>query len=112
MANQGPGKIFFIGFGSVLVGGMLLLLTTGVLPTFISIWPGILLLIGTYLLYRGYAKNVSEGAVFMGFFLLLTGLLLILLNTVLSWAILERMWPLFLTVLALALLSYGLTKPG
>lgn len=104
------GKFFFLGLGAALSGSVLLLFTTGILPTLTSLWPGLFLLIGTYLLYRGYIIRSSEGAIFMGVFFLLFGVVLVLLNTVMSWAVLERLWPVFLTVLALALLFYGLQK--
>lgn len=110
MENRRPQKLFFFGLGATLVGGILLLLTTGVLPSVVSVWPALLLIVGIYLLYRGYTVPDSEGAVFLGFFLLLGGLFLVLLNTVLSWAVLERMWPLFMSVLAVALLFYGQQK--
>ena len=110
MSTWKPGKLFFLGVGASLTGGLLLLLTTGVLPSVMSIWPGILILSGIYLLYRGYILPSHEGAVFIGFFLLLGGLTLVMLNTVMSWAVLGRMWPLFMMVLAVALFFYGLQK--
>ncbi len=105
------GKRFYIGLAIVLTGLLSLLLTLEVLPSVVSVWPGVLIVLGLYLLYRGYQPERGEGAIFIGFFFLLSGIVLVLLNTVITWAELEQIWPLFIIVISCALFFYGRNKP-
>ncbi len=95
----------------VVVGGVLLLRTTGRLPSLVSLWPLVPLVIGLVLLYYRLFHSGPDYYVFLGTSMLLTGLLLLLTGTVLQVA-LARVWPVFMTVIGVALLLYGFRKHG
>ncbi len=95
----------------VIVGGVLLLRTTDRLPSLVSLWPLVPLLVGLVLLYYRLFHSGPDYYVFLGTSLLLTGLLLLVTGTVLPVA-LSRVWPVFMTVIGVALLLYGLRKHG
>ncbi len=95
----------------VIAGGVLLLRTSGRLPGLLALWPLLPLLTGLVLLYYRVFHSGPDYYVFFGTSLLLTGLLLLLTGTVVVVE-LSRVWPVFMTVIGVALLSYGLRKHG
>jgi hypothetical protein len=104
-----PNKLAIMGVSFILIGGVLLLWTAGYLQRLAVLWPIAPVLIGLVLLYVRLARSGPDYYIFLGTSLLLTGLLLLLTGTVAPIA-LARIWPVFLTVIGVALLFYGFRK--
>lgn len=106
-----PNKLAIIGVFFVLVGGVLLLWTAGYLQRFVSLWPLLPLIVGLVLLYFRVFRRGPDYYVFLGTSLLLAGLLFLLTSTALPVEM-ARIWPLFMTIIGVALLLYGVRKRG
>ncbi len=100
-----------MGVSFVLVGGVLLLWTGGHLQRLGALWSLAPVLVGLVLLYYRVFRSGPDYYVFLGTSLLLTGILLLLVGTVVPVP-LARIWPIFMTVIGVALLFYGLRKRG
>lgn len=106
-----PNKLAIIGVFFVLAGGVLLLWTQGYLQRFITLWPLLPVVAGLVLLYFRIFRAAPDYYVFLGTSLLLAGVIFLLTNTVFPLG-LEHIWPLFMTVIGVALLLYGFRKEG
>ena len=106
-----PNKLAIIGAFFILVGGVLLLWTAGYLQRFENLWPLVPLLAGLVLLYFRIFRSAPDYYVFLGTSLSLTGILFLLVTTIVQ-VDLMRIWPLFMTVIGIALLFYGFRKAG
>lgn len=106
-----PNKLVVIGTFFVLAGGVLLLWTAGYLHRFVNLWPLLPLLGGLVLLYLRIVRSGRDYYVFVGTSLVLAGLLFLLTNTAVPVE-LGRIWPLFMTIIGVALLVYGFRKRG
>lgn len=106
-----PNKLVVIGVFFVVAGGVLLLWTAGYLQRFSTLWPLAPLLAGLVLLYLRIARTGPDYYVFLGTSLLLAGVLLLLTNTAVPIELI-RIWPLFMTIIGVALLFYGFRKEG
>jgi hypothetical protein len=74
------------------------------------LWPVIPLLAGMYFLYLAFARNGPESYVFVGMLLGLGGLFMLLRNTLISNVALERLWPVFMSIVGLSLVAYGIQR--
>lgn len=99
-----------VGLGMSMAGVLLLLFTTGMLPTGTLLWPTVTIVVGCYLLWRAFWADGREANVFAGTFLLLTGVFLLLRTSALAQVTLQRLWPVFMSIGGLALLAYGISK--
>jgi len=104
-----PNKFVVLGVSFVLTGAVLLLWTGGFLEGVSALWPLIPLLGGLVVFYYGIFRQGPDYYVFVGTSLVLGSLLLLLTTTVLPIT-LARIWPLFMTIIGVALLAYGLRK--
>jgi len=108
-----PRKHLVLGTLFVVVGGALLLRTSGKLSGVLPFWPVLLLVFGLYLLYRVYILGGSESLVFLGIFSDQAGAFLLLLNAELMGNLYFRnLWPFFMLFAGVALLIYGLKRKG
>jgi hypothetical protein len=107
-----PNKFLIAGIAFCIVGAVLLLWTGGYLGGIVVLWPVVPLVAGLILLYVVFQKDGPEAYVFLGTLFLLVGILVLLLNTVMSEVTLERIWPLFMTITGLSLLAYARKKRG
>lgn len=106
-----PNKLAVIGVFFVLAGGVLLLWTAGYLRRFVNLWPLLPVIGGLVLLYYRIYRNGRDYYIFLGTSLVLSGALLLVTTTAVP-AALESVWPLFMSVIGIALLLYGLRKTG
>lgn len=108
-----PRKNLVLGTLFVVVGGALLLRTSGKLSGVLPFWPVLLLVFGLYLLYRVYILGGSESLVFLGIFSAQAGAFLLLLNAEVMGSLYYRnLWPFFMLFAGVALLIYGLKRKG
>ncbi len=106
-----PNKLIVIGVSFVLAGLVLLLWTAGFLETVASLWPVAAIVGGLVLLYLRVFRDGRDSYLFFGMSLLFSGLLLLAAITAVPVA-LGSVWPLFLTIIGLALFLYGMRKRG
>lgn len=104
-----PNKYVVMGVFLVLAGGILLLWTAGLLVRFANLWSVAPLVAGLVLLYYRVFRAGPDYYVFLGTSLVLSGLLFLLTATALPVEM-GRIWPLFLTIIGVALVAYGLRR--
>lgn len=97
------------GAALILFGVMLLLVTTGLFAPGPLVFPVMLVLTGILLLHHGF-RSSHEISVFVGTFLLLTGVFLVLRESVLTRREMRSLWPIFMSVGGVSLITYGLRK--
>ncbi len=108
-----PRKNLVLGALFVVLGGTLLLWTSGKLSGVLSFWPVLLVILGLYLLYRVYILGGSESLVFYGIFSAQAGAFLLLLNAeIMGNLYFRNLWPFFMLFAGVALLLYGLKRKG
>jgi hypothetical protein len=107
-----PNKFLIAGIVLCIVGGVLLLWTGGYLGRLVALWPVVLILVGIALLYLVFQRDGPEAYVFLGTLSTLLGVMVLLLNTVMSKVTLARIWPVFMTITGISLLAYGGKKHG
>lgn len=97
--------------GLLILSGIALLLEgKGFIPTIHNLWPIFLLITGTGLTILFYTNKKDTGLVFLGSFMILLSILFFYLNFT-SWAQLERLWPLFITLIGIStLLCYSYNR--
>lgn len=106
-----PNKYVVLGMGTLFLGGLLLLFTTGAVGQPLALWPLLLVIAGLLLLYFRVFRHGPDSYLFLGTTLLLAGILL-LVTRILVPLDLSRIWPFFMTISGLSLLLYGLRKSG
>lgn len=99
-----------LSFGLILVGGALLLLTTGALSVGALVIPLSAIIAGVVLLWRAFMPDGREGNVFAGTFLALSGGFWVLRESALPGVSLSSIWPVFMTIGGTALVAYGIKK--
>lgn len=99
-----------VGFALLLMGGALLLLTTGVLTIGSLIFPLILLLVGVLWFWRAFLPDGRDSNIFGGTLLSLTGGFWLLWESALPGVAAVSVWPVFMTIVGIALITYGLKK--
>lgn len=103
-----PNKLLVIGTFTVVAGGVLLLWTLGRMRRLpLALWPLPVLLGGLALLYLAWVKGRSRRYVVPGMLLGLSGLFFLLIETVLGWESLPRVWPVFMLIAGISLVPYG-----
>jgi hypothetical protein len=107
-----PNKFLIAGVAFLLAGTVLLLWTAGYLGRLVNLWPIVLIIVGIALLYLVFQREGPEAYVFLGTLATLLGVMVLLLNTVMSKVTLERIWPVFMTITGVSLLAYGSKKRG
>ncbi len=103
-----PDKRLVIGIILTVLGAVLLLRTTGYLPTPGIVWPVIFLALGIFLLYLVLIRKASEHYLFLGLVLTLGGAFFVLRNTVIPPVSMARIWPVFMLIIGLSMIPYGL----
>ncbi len=104
-----PNKLLVIGTATVVVGGVLLLWTLGRMRRVpFGLWPLLLLAAGLALLYFAWVRGRARRYLVPGLIATLCGVLFLLLETVLGWDSLPRVWPAFMVIAGVSLLPYGL----
>jgi hypothetical protein len=73
-----------------------------------SLWPLALVAAGLVLLYLAYVRGRSSRYILPGMLFTLGGLFFLLVETVLGWGALERVWPAFMLITGLSLFAWGL----
>ena len=104
-----PNKFVVLGASFVLTGAVLLLWTGGFLVGVTALWPVLPLLAGLVAFYYGVFRGEADYYVFVGTGVALGSLLLLLTTTILPTT-LDRIWPLFMTIIGVAMLAYGVRK--
>ena len=110
--KRSPGIRLLFGSALFLIGALLLLKTTGHIPSFGSLWPVLLILPALLLLFYSGTGVKSQRYVFLGMILLLIGVFYLLLNTVISVTDMKKLWPVFMTIIGVSMIPYGLAKSG
>ena len=104
-----PNKFVILGVSFILAGVVLLLWTGGFLDKIVNLWPMLPLLAGLVAFYYRVFRHGPDYSIFVGTSLVLGALLLLLTTTVFPTT-LAQMWPLFMTIIGVAMLVYGLRK--
>lgn len=101
-------------FGAVFsfLGVLLLLRTTGNLPSYSALWPALLIAVGLLLLYFALVRGASERYILIGMVCTLVGIYVLLSNTILSEKDLKKFWPVFMTIVGISFIPYGYKKQG
>jgi hypothetical protein len=108
-----PNKLLVIGVVVLIAGGVLLMANLGSFTLPASLWPLPLLAAGLVFLYLAYVRGRSSRYILPGMLLTLGGLFFLLVETVLGWGALERIWPAFMLITGLSMLAWGLRlKPS
>jgi len=105
-------RYLIVGALCVLAGALFLLQTRGHIPSVSALWPVAPLLGGIFILYQSFVKQGSNKYSFVGMVCLLLGIFFLLTNTVLTDASLRKWWPIFMTILGIALLPLGYRLKG
>lgn len=101
-------KLLISGAIFILVGTVLLLLSTGILTGKKLIIPVFMIFLGFYLLYIGFFKHKKEIRILPGMFFTLIGIYGILLaSNVLETGELRKIWPIFMLIAGVSLVPYG-----
>ncbi len=107
-----PNALLVTGVLLFVVGGCLLLLTSGLLPGLSALWPLLFIVAGLFLLYLGFVRRITEFYVFPGMFMVLGGLYFVLGEGFLAWRELLKIWPVFMAITGASIIPYGLLKRG
>lgn len=99
-----------MGTGLIASGGVMLLITTGVITLGALVVPVFLVVTGCALLRRAFLPDGREVFVFGGTLASLAGVFLILQRSVLSRTELRTLWPVFMTFGGVSLVAYGLKR--
>jgi hypothetical protein len=96
----------------MLLGGVLLLQTTGYLPLLGRFWPVFLLFAGLSMLYAVLVRRANAYYLLSGTVFSLAGLFFLLTNTLLAGVSFSRLWPVLMAIIGLSILPYGFTRTG
>ncbi|MFP4300398.1 MAG: LiaF transmembrane domain-containing protein [Alkalispirochaetaceae bacterium] len=105
-----PRRLLLFGSLLVVLGGVLLLWTNGLLPNFGALWPLLLLLAGIWQLDYSLVSDGREATVLTGMAFTLSGVFILLRTTALLNVEFHRIWPVFMTIAGVSLLAYSFTK--
>jgi hypothetical protein len=108
--NRRMNRRVIIGIALFIVGGTLLLVTTGVMTVGAIILPVLFLVVGIILFWRAFLPAKGDGNVFAGTFLVLTGGFSLLWESALPGVDVSTVWPVFMTITGIALAAYGIRK--
>jgi len=112
MTNQGMSNRVIVGLAMIVIGIGLLLLTTGVISLGALAFPILLVAVGFVFLVRSFSPGRGASNTFVGTAVGLTGLLLLVRESVLPDVDLVRIWPLFMAVGGVSMVSYGVKRRG
>lgn len=108
-----PWRLLLFGALLIVMGGVLLLWTNGLLPSFGALWPLLLLAAGIWQLDHALVSDGREATVLTGMVFTLSGIFVLLRTTQLLDVAFDRIWPVFMAIAGLSLLAYGFKKgPG
>lgn len=99
-----------VGLGLLFAGGALLLVTTGILTIGALILPLLLLVGGVLLFWRAILPSGRDNNAFAGTVLALTGGFWVLWESALPAVTASTVWPVFMTIVGIALIVYGVKK--
>ena len=105
-----PNKYLVLGVFVLIIGSFFLLWTLGFLPKFVGLWPLPIILFGLFLLYIVFFQHRRDIYIIFGMVLTLGGILLLLVNTILSEKSLIKIWPGFMLITGISLLPYGIRR--
>lgn len=105
-----PRRLLLFGALLVVVGGVLLLWTNGLLPSFSALWPLLLLGAGIWQLDYSLVSGGREATVLTGMVFTLSGIFVLLRTTEVLEIEFQRIWPIFMTIAGLSLLVYSFTR--
>jgi len=111
-AARYPNMLLVTGVAVALAGSVLMLWNVGYLPRPGALWPVAVILTGLVFLYLAWPRRRSDRWIIPGMVLTLGGVVILLMNTVLSSQSLARIWPAFMVVTGVSLVPYGLRKHG
>jgi len=103
-----PNKLLVIGMSALVAGGVLLMVNLGSLAVPTSLWPLAPLAAGLAFLYLSYVRGHSSRYILPGMLLTLGGLFFLLVETVLGWESVARVWPAFMLITGLSMLAWGM----
>lgn len=106
-----PRRLLLFGTLLTVGGGVLLLWTNALLPSFGALWPLLLFAAGVWQLDHALAGEGREATVLTGTVFTLVGLLVFLRTTGILELQFQRVWPLFMSVAGISLIAYGFTRP-
>lgn len=112
MKNQGVSNRVIVGLAMVVIGIGLLLLTTGVVSLGALAFPILLVAVGFVFLVRSFSPGRGASNTFVGTAVGLTGLLLLIRESVQPHIDLIRIWPLFMAVGGVSMVTYGFKSRG
>ncbi|MFP4152245.1 MAG: hypothetical protein ACLFR8_06245 [Alkalispirochaeta sp.] len=99
-----------LGLSLVVAGGGLLLVTTGAVTVGAIIAPLLFVVCGVVLFWRAFLPGGRDANAFSGTLLALTGGFWILWESVLPGVRASMVWPVFMTIVGIALIVYGIRK--
>ncbi len=99
-----------VGMALLVVGGTLLLVTTGLITVGAVILPVFFLIGGVGLFGRAFLPDGKDSNVFTGTFLALSGGFALLWESALPAVQIAVVWPVFMTIVGIALTVYGVRK--
>jgi hypothetical protein len=107
-----PNKLLVLGAAFLLFGVVLLLWSTGRLPSLGSLWPVLLIVPGLVFLYLVFLRGARERYILPGMLLTLGGTFLLLVTTTIHIWSLAKTWPVFMAITGVSLFAYGMSKHG
>ncbi len=108
--KEQPARLFIIGTFFILAGSLLLLWTSADITYTKLLWPLFIILPGLGFLFKAIALKGSERHTIPGTFLTLSGIYLLLCNTVLPDNEIGKIWPVFMLITGLSMIPYGIKK--
>lgn len=105
-----PWRLLLFGALLIVLGGVLLLWTNRLLPSFGALWPLLLLAGGIWQLDHALVSDGREATVLTGMIFTLSGIFILLRTTELLDVAFERIWPVFMAIAGFSLLAYGFKK--
>lgn len=112
MKSGGVSSRLIAGLALIVSGAGLLLLTTGVISLGALAFPVLLVAVGFVFLFRSFHPGRGPANIFFGTAVGLTGLLLLVRETVIPDLELSRIWPLYMCIGGISMVSYGIKSRG
>ena len=103
-------KILIFGVTFIILGGGMLLWTSGYLSSFRSLWPVPLIFLGALLLFLVYLKGASDIYIFPGMFLCLGSICFLILNIFQPEDFINKIWPVFMFIAGVSIIPYAVKR--
>jgi hypothetical protein len=105
-----PRRLLLFGVLLIVIGGVLLLWTNRLLPSFGALWPLLLLIAGIWQLDYSLVSDGREATVLTGMVFTLSGIFILLRTTAVLEVEFQRIWPVFMTIAGVSLLVYSFAR--